>query len=591
MNQTTKTTDAKNTQCSAASAMMSAKRIWLICVACVLCAVGLVSVHAKPLLSLKELESKPKGIARDFYIWEFISDKDTSLADSIKAFKLAFIESPKLKSALHAKGYHEEIPKNLKCAKLPLAELIKQDRECIVFGLKLAEVPTMSAATLAIIEKKLSHNSAQDSAESSTSSTLAVQAPNLLKKIRILRAPNIAQAMFGSDAQMFAEIFNALSYKQKLAIFSSHIEPKALQKLANENKHAFNRVLQSVILDDSFASFKKALAHANITRSDSATFFLLGINEIMLGGAGSKGRALEYFERSRDVAADPFYKDRAIFWQYLVSGSKAFLHDLQLSTFVDVFSIYANQKLKTTPNYKIVSGFDALVVKKPPLDISDPFAWQLARDGIGAIKDPARYEEATTKFYTPDTIPHLAHFSNRITKYSTSYYIMPYVDSIQWRDDDQKAMALAIAQQESHFIPALVSRSYALGMMQIMPFNVQPFAKKLGLSNVSLEDMFKPEMAYKFGNLFLDELNAEFQHPLFVAYAYNGGPGFWRRSLQKGKLFLKNRKYEPWLSMEIIANEEPRFYGMKVIANYIIYQQLLGHEIELESLLKQTLRY
>lgn len=572
----------------------SAKWILLACVSC-------ATLQAKPLLNLKDLESKPKGIVRDFYIWEFIGDKDTSLKDSIKAFKLAFIESPKLKAALHAKGYHEEIPKNLKCAKLTLAELIKQDSECIIFGLKLAEVPNMDAATLAIIEKKLSQNSMADSAstsggvlskDSSTTTpagTLPAQAPNLLKKIRILRAPNIAQAMFASDAQIFAEIFNALPYKQKLAIFAQHINSKSLQKLANENKHAFNRVLQSIILDNSFASFKKALAHANITRSDSATFFLLGINEIMLGGA--KSRALEYFERSRNTAIDPFYKDRAIFWQYLVSGSRAFLHDLQLSTFVDVFSIYANQQLKTTPNYKIVSGFDALVVKKPPLDISDPFAWQIARDGIGAIKDPKLYEEATTKFYTPATIPHLAHFSNRITKYSTNYYIMPYVDLVQWRDDDQKAMALAIAKQESHFIPALVSRSYALGMMQIMPFNVQPFAKKLGLSDVGLEDMFKPEMAYRFGNLFLDELNVEFKHPLFVAYAYNGGPGFWRRTLQKGKLFVKNRKYEPWLSMELIANEEPRFYGMKVIANYIVYQELLGHKVDLESLLKQTLRY
>ena len=573
----------------------SAKWILLACVSC-------ATLQAKPLLTLKELESKPKGIVRDFYIWEFISDKDTSLKDSIKAFKLAFIESPKLKSALHAKGYHEEIPKNLQCAKLTLAELIKQDSECIVFGLKLAEVPNMDAATLAIIEKKLSQNSMADSAstsggvlskDSSTTtpaSTLPAQAPNLLKKIRILRAPNIAQAMFASDAQIFAEIFNALPYKQKLAIFAQHINSKSLQKLANENKHAFNRVLQSIILDNSFASFKKALAHANITRSDSATFFLLGINEIMLGGA--KSRALEYFERSRNTAIDPFYKDRAIFWQYLVSGSRAFLHDLQLSTFVDVFSIYANQQLKTTPNYKIVSGFDALVVKKPPLDISDPFAWQIARDGIGAIKDPKLYEEATTKFYTPATIPHLAHFSNRITKYSTNYYIMPYVDLVQWRDDDQKAMALAIAKQESHFIPALVSRSYALGMMQIMPFNLEPFAKKLGIKHkVTLEDLFKPEFAYTFGTMFLEELNDEFKHPLFVAYAYNGGPGFWRRTLAKGQLFVKNRKYEPWLSMELIANEEPRFYGMKVLANYIIYQELLGHKVDIESLLKQTLRY
>lgn len=529
------------------------------------------ALSAKPLLTLKELGSKPKGIARDFYIWEFISDKDTSLEESLKAYDLVYREIPKLKSALQAKGYHPKIPKNIACAKLPITELVKQDEQCIAFGLKLSQVPTMPASQITTLQQKLA------------------KSPNLLAKIQILRSSDIAQAMFAANAQVFAEIFNALTYQQKLQIFAKSPDPKAIQRLANQNASSFNRVLQHIILDSRFLAFKQAIAKADITTSDSNTFFLLGINELL---NDSKQQALRYFERSRNAAIDPFFKDRAMFWQYLVSGNVAFLHDLQTSKFVDIFSIYANQKLKTKPNYEIVSSFDGLILKKPPINISDPFAWQVARDSIGSIKDMARYEEEVNRFYTIDTTPHLAHFSNRITKYSVNYYIMPYVDLVHWRDDKQKAMSLAIAKQESHFIPALVSRSYALGMMQIMPFNLEPFAKKLEIKHkVTLEDLFKPEFAYTFGTMFLEELNDEFKHPLFVAYAYNGGPGFWRRTLAKGQLFVKNRKYEPWLSMELIANEEPRFYGMKVLANYIIYQELLGHKVDIESLLKQTLRY
>lgn len=531
-----------------------------------------VGVYAKPLLSLKELQAKPKGVVRDFYIWEFISDKDTTLEQSLQAYKLVHREIPKLKTALQAKGYHPELPKNITCAKLSIAELLKQDEKCVAFGLKLSQVPTMSASQVASLQKKLAQN------------------PKLLQKIQILRSSDIAKAMFATNAQTFAEIFNALSYQQKLKIFAHSLDPKAIQNFGNQNTSAFNRVLQHIILDSSFAEFKRAITKANITNNkDSNTLFLLGINELL---NGSKQQALRYFERSRGAAIDPFFKDRAMFWQYLVSGNEAFLHDLQTSKFVDIFSIYANQKLKTKPNYEIVSGFDGLVAKKPPINISDPFAWQIERDRISGIKDMARYEEEVNRFYTIDTTPHLAHFSNRITKYSKNYYLMPYVDLVRWRDDTQKAMSLAIAKQESHFVPALVSRSYALGMMQIMPFNLEPFAKKLGIKqDITLEDLFKPEFAYTFGTMFLEELNDEFKHPLFVAYAYNGGPGFWRRTLEKKRLFLKNRKYEPWLSLELIANEEPRFYGMKVLANYIIYQELLGHKVDIESLLKQALRY
>lgn len=138
-------------------------------------------------------------------------------------------------------------------------------------------------------------------------------------------------------------------------------------------------------------------------------------------------------------------------------------------------------------------------------------------------------------------------------------------------------------------MPALVSTSYALGMMQIMPFNVEPFAKSLKRDNITLEDMFNPITALEFGTFYLNDLGREFKHPLFVSYAYNGGPGFLRRTLKTKKFFLKNRNYEPWLSMELIPYKESRDYGFRVLANYIVYQESFGNTINLEEYLKQTL--
>ena len=68
--------------------------------------------YCPPLLSLKELQSKPKGVARDFYIWEFITHKDTNLKDSLEAYKLVYNEIPKLKAALEKKGFHAQMTKN-----------------------------------------------------------------------------------------------------------------------------------------------------------------------------------------------------------------------------------------------------------------------------------------------------------------------------------------------------------------------------------------------------------------------------------------------------------------------------------------------
>ena len=83
---------------------------------------------------------------------------------------------------------------------------------------------------------------------------------------------------------------------------------------------------------------------------------------------------------------------------------------------------------------------------------------------------------------------------------------MPYDSTITWKDNHQKALTYAIAKQESNLLPALVSSSYALGMMQIMPFNLKPFAKAMGKKDASLDDLFQPSNALEYGRFYLAEL-------------------------------------------------------------------------------------
>ena len=71
-------------------------------------------------------------------------------------------------------------------------------------------------------------------------------------------------------------------------------------------------------------------------------------------------------------------------------------------------------------------------------------------------------------------------------------------------------------------------------------------------------------------------------HPLFIAYAYNGGMGFFKKYLLKNK--FKKGEYEPFLSMEMMTNNESREYGKKVLANYVMYKKILGEEISIVHL-------
>lgn len=521
-------------------------------------------------ITLKFLESKPRGVTRDFYIWQFIQDPNTLANEAKIAYELAVTKSPTIQKAMEEKGI-VQLPQDLKCKNLAFDLLKNEDAKCIAYGLKLSIIEELLDTDIKLISQKLSDFD-----------------PALVEQIKILRSKDILSTLLKTSAKNFGVIFNALTYVQKLKIFNGPIPAQNLQDLANQNNATFNSVLRVAILDPKFEAFRQSLLKADITQSDSNTFFLLGINELL---GTQNQRALDYFRRSFSTTTDPFLKDRALFWQYLVSENKSFLNELAQSKFVDIFSIYASQKLDVRPAYQIVSTFEEISQKEPEFDISNPFEWEILRNNIFAIKDEEIYKSALKHFRHEKSIPQLAYFLNRLHKYQINYFITPYDDLIAWENDDEKSMVYAVARQESHLLPALISRSYALGAMQIMPFNVVPFAKEIGQKDITLFDMFDPKTALTFGNYYLNHLKKDFFHPLFVAYAYNGGPGFLRRLLEKNNLFIKGRKYEPWLSMELIPYEESRFYGMKVLANYVIYQKLFGHHINLEDLLTKTLIY
>jgi len=162
-------------------------------------------------------------------------------------------------------------------------------------------------------------------------------------------------------------------------------------------------------------------------------------------------------------------------------------------------------------------------------------------------------------------------------KYKYNFFITPKI----YNDKNLsfKSFVYAIARQESRFIPASVSRSYALGAMQIMPFLVRQYKK-------SVFNQFDYKTNIKLGAKHLMWLFNKLKDPLMVAYAYNGGIGFVNRKVKP--YFKYEGKYEPFLSMELVPYDESREYGKKVIANYVIYNHLfLDNNLTLHKLLKK----
>lgn len=133
------------------------------------------------------------------------------------------------------------------------------------------------------------------------------------------------------------------------------------------------------------------------------------------------------------------------------------------------------------------------------------------------------------------------------------------------------ALLLAVTRTESAFNPFAVSRSGALGLMQLMPKT----AELEGFAGFqALEDkfpIFLPDKNIELGAKHLRRHLDRFDQKLYLAVgAYNGGP----EAVAKWLATLPTSA-TPELWVELIPYKETRNYIKEVMASYWIYSQII----------------
>ncbi|TKX30939.1 lytic transglycosylase domain-containing protein [Campylobacter estrildidarum] len=345
----------------------------------------------------------------------------------------------------------------------------------------------------------------------------------------------------------------------------------------------FNDFVQTIVIRQHYPKFRYSLLQVDPQNTKEYTAFYLGVNALTYD---QEHIAYEFFKQAAQTFKSRSSKDNAIFWMWMIKKDKKDLQNLAQSNSLNIYSLYAKEltnsafpKIETIQIHKEKNNFN----------MQDPFAWQKLNKTI-LEANATQLDELAKKFDTEETLPIYAYILERKSKFKKHYFITPYYQYIKDYDIPRQALILAIARQESRFIPTAISVSYALGMMQFMPFLANHIGEKeLKIPNFDQDFMFKPEIAYYFGNRHLDYLEKKLKSPLFIAYAYNGGIGFTNKVLAREDMF-KNGKYEPFLSMELIPYQESRIYGKKVLANYIVYRYLLNDSIKISDIFENLIQ-
>ena len=498
------------------------------------------------------LHRQPRSLAKDFYISRML-DRNISAAEA-----RAFIGEVKNMNWRLFDKFAKRVDdfsfaRISYCRHLSPLAYIGKDDDCIKVGLTPYKATKLPPEKLRAIADRI-----------------APKYPEDAQRYRLIAARDF-NTTCRSGADRFLALFNTVGSRYRETVLNHPLPPALLEALSHRS--AFNTAIEKIVRNPKLTRLQQSILKFDSSALSDQSNFLLGLNALRLG---RKEIAIWYFRLSEKKAYFDFQKDKARFWQYLTLRDKKILADmLQKSSALNFYTLYAHEKLGIAPE-NIVTELKPTAAKAP-FDITDPFAWIKIKQQFQKrhFADYAEKKAAALRLSSRDTQPHVVRLLYR-HKSHRHYYLFPYTEHIASLPPKRQALLLALARQESRFIPTEVSYSYALGMMQFMPFLAKAIAKQEGMEDFRLEQMFDPAIAYRFADLHLDFLQKHLFHPLLIAYAYNGGVGYTRRRIAQKPDCFTDGPYEPFMTIEMLPNAQARRYGKRVLTNYVIYAKLLG---------------
>lgn len=512
----------------------------------------LASLDAK--VSLQEINSKPTSRAKDFIIWQYLNQSDTSALDAKKAYKQIETLNDKLLFSYAKITDDASIKKEASC-KQERDLLSIKDKKCLTLALEPQKVLALSKKDKLKLRKKISSKKYRGLIVISTQKDIS----KVYKRYR-------------SDT--FLTFFNNVSAVYRANKLNISISKKYLNAISVNKK--FLKFIQIVLEDDKLNKVQKSLLNVKTKHLSSQGAFLLALNQLKYSKVKKATKFLKY---SLSKAKKQTQKDKINFWLYMISKKKIYLKKLLKSSEINIYTLYASE-LMYQPRQNYFTSLNSKGINNK-FNLSNPFD---VKKIISEIKSTPKNKLFTLadKYSQDNMLAIQALILEKAYNYKKHIYLMPYNDYLKDVSNDEKAMIYALMKQESQFIPSAISTSYALGLMQIMPFVTNIISEKIDSPVKSYNEMFIPKNNIRYAIEHIRWIKKNLNHPIFIAYSYNGGLGFFKRHLQKGK--FQKKEFEPYLSLELMQNDQAREYGKKVLANYVIYKKILKDDVSISSL-------
>lgn len=455
-----------------------------------------------------------------------------------------------------AKTDEAEIKYTVNCMKEPACNLplIPQD-DCLMLALTPAKATALKNEEREMIATRLNHKFGDTQwLRTMNQETFYTSVQNLAEETTLFRLAGTVYRYEHFNHPITTDILNALT-----------------------SLHSFESIVFLTVTDPKMDQLQESLSDLTGGKFGAQTHFFLAMNSIK---HGKLAIALDHLKEAKKHFYAPIDVDKATFWLYQITKDENYLKELSESLDINMYVLYSRELLNLpTQNY-----FTTLPTTDRINSVKgiDPFEWRSFSNEIMA-STPETISNLIERCDGNDSMAIQAYVLERTYEPYIHNFTMAYDQYMPAISNDKKALLYALMRQETRFIPGLISRSFALGLMQIMPFNVDTISKVHPLKPTTYFDMLQPEFSIAYSISHLKHLEDRLYNPTLIAYGYNAGLGSTKRLLTEGGRFLPGN-YEPFLSMELMGNDENREYGKRVLANYVIYKKILGEEVKITSL-------
>lgn len=320
--------------------------------------------------------------------------------------------------------------------------------------------------------------------------------------------------------------------------------------------------------------------------------FLAGF--VALEKLGQPGRALDHFSRLKAAVSTPISLSRANYW--LGRAEEAMERNDKAASY------YQEAARHQTAYYGLLAAERLGLTLDPRLlDGSVPQGWRQSRFAGSSVLEAGRLlsragaDSLSGRFFLHlsesldgDETAQLAgmaiemnrpHIALRLAKRAAAQgeivpaAYFPLTDMVPDGLHVSRALALAIARQESEFDPKARSSANAFGLMQLLPGTAEAMAKELGLDYTTGRLTADPAFNVTLGSAYLAKMVDEFGPSIaLIASGYNAGPGRPRRWIGE---FGDPRTDDIVDWVETIPFAETRTYVMRVVEGVVIYRARL----------------